>query len=232
MALHQFHYKAAVWANHQFQAYASAGVAWTHFSAADKEAFITPDAVTRLKMDWESRQRSCGVLLFTFTDRFRVLECQLEAHVLLSDEHIHNPYQLSLETNPEVSKALIGKLGSQPSASLNDIMEHVPQGDVMVNSKEQPTQVTWTRMDGKQREPVAEGATTGTVTMIEKWATQYTPTQTKSRSWLPGKRKKWLQTMAQRRKRNRKRRGAEVSVMVARKAATDAGVEENLSASI
>jgi len=53
MALLQFRKKAAVWANHRFLAHASAGVAWEDFSAAVKEAFIPPNAVTRLNWDWE-----------------------------------------------------------------------------------------------------------------------------------------------------------------------------------
>ena len=48
----QFDDNAAVWANHWFPAHASADIAWEDFSAAVKEAFIPPDAVTRLKRDW------------------------------------------------------------------------------------------------------------------------------------------------------------------------------------
>jgi hypothetical protein len=53
-ALLQFRDKVAVWANHCFPAYASTGVTWEDFSAAVKEAFIPPDAVTRLNRNWES----------------------------------------------------------------------------------------------------------------------------------------------------------------------------------
>jgi hypothetical protein len=53
-ALLQFRDKAAVWGNHRFPAHTSAGVAWEDFSAAVKEAFIPPEALTRLKRDWES----------------------------------------------------------------------------------------------------------------------------------------------------------------------------------
>jgi hypothetical protein len=53
-ALLQFRDKAAVWGNHRFPGHTSAGVAWEDFSAAVKEAFIPPDALTRLKRDWES----------------------------------------------------------------------------------------------------------------------------------------------------------------------------------
>jgi hypothetical protein len=53
-ALHQFRDKAAVWANHRFPVYVCTGITWEDFSAAVKAAYITPDAVTRLKRDLES----------------------------------------------------------------------------------------------------------------------------------------------------------------------------------
>jgi len=51
-----------------------------------------------------------------------------------------------------MSKTLIEKLASQPTASLNNVLEHVSQVDTMLNSKKQPTQVTFGTIDDKQRE--------------------------------------------------------------------------------
>jgi hypothetical protein len=151
-ALLQFRDKAAVWANHRFPAYASAGVTWEDFTTAVKEAFIPPDAVTRLKRDWESLRIKGGERVSAFNERFRVLRHQLEPHAPLSDERLRDSYQFKLETNPEASKALIEKLGNQPTASLNDVMDHVSRVDAMLNSKKQSISTTLKRMEGKQRE--------------------------------------------------------------------------------
>jgi len=51
VALLQCHNQAAVWVNHPFAVHASAGVAWEDLSTPVKEAFIPPNAVTRLKHD-------------------------------------------------------------------------------------------------------------------------------------------------------------------------------------
>jgi hypothetical protein len=69
-ALLQFRDKAAVWANHWSPAHASAGIAWEDFSATVKEAFIHPDAVTRLKRDWESPRIKGGKRVSAFNERF------------------------------------------------------------------------------------------------------------------------------------------------------------------
>ena len=151
VALLQFRDKAAVWANHQFPAHASAGVAWEDFSAAVKEAFIPPDAVTRLEQDWESLWNKRGERVSAFNERFKVLQHQLGPHAPLPDECLRDSYQVNLETNPEASKALIEKLESQPTASLNEVMEHISRVDAMLNSNKPPTQVTFKPMEGNQR---------------------------------------------------------------------------------
>ena len=134
--MRQLDNNAAVLANPQFQAYASAGVAWECFPTAVKGAFIPPNTVTRLKMEWESPQIKQGKYILTLTECFWVHECQLELHVPLCNEHLYDPSQLSLETNQDVSTGLNEKLESQPSVSHNEIVEHVSQGDAMPNSKE------------------------------------------------------------------------------------------------
>jgi len=53
-ALHLFRGKAAVWANHQFLAHKSAGIASEDISAGVKQAFIPPDAAARLNWEWKS----------------------------------------------------------------------------------------------------------------------------------------------------------------------------------
>jgi hypothetical protein len=47
---------------------------------------------------------------------------------------------------------LIEKLGNQPAALLNDVMEHVSAVNAMLNSKKQPTSATLKKMEGKQTE--------------------------------------------------------------------------------
>jgi len=81
-----------------------------------------------------------------------VLRHQLEPHAPLSDERLRDSYQVKLESNPEGSKAMIEKLGSQPAVSLNNVMEHVSRVDAMLNNKKPPTQVTFKCMEGKPRE--------------------------------------------------------------------------------
>jgi hypothetical protein len=120
-ALLQIRDKAAVWANHRFPAFACAAVTWEDFSTSVKEVCIPPDAVTRLKRDWESFQIKGGERVSAFNERFRVLRHQLEPHRPLSNERLGESYQFKLETNPEESKALIEKLGNLPTASLNDV---------------------------------------------------------------------------------------------------------------
>jgi len=73
---------------------------------------------------------------------------------------------------------------------------------------------------------------TGAVMLVEKWATLLARAQTRKRSWPHGKRRKRPRTKAQSRRRRRRRRGAEVPMAVARKAATEAEVEENNRASV
>jgi hypothetical protein len=158
VALLKFCDKTAVWANHGFLVHASAGVAWEDFSAAVKEAFIPPDAVTRLKQDWESLCMKGGERASSFDEGFRVLRHQLEPHAPLSVKLLRDSYQFKLESNPEVSMASIEKLESQPTASLNDVMEHVSQVDAMLNSKQPPRHVTVKPMDGKQREGSGGGS--------------------------------------------------------------------------
>ena len=72
-ALLQLCDKAAVWANHRFPAHASAGIAWEDFSAAVKQVFIPPDAVTRLKQDWGLLSMKGDEHVSAFNERFRVL---------------------------------------------------------------------------------------------------------------------------------------------------------------
>jgi hypothetical protein len=76
----------------------------------------------------------------------------LEPHAPLSDERLRDSYQFKLESSPEASKALIEKLGNQPTVSLNDVIEHVSRVDAMLNSKKQPTSTTLKKMEGKQKE--------------------------------------------------------------------------------
>ena len=134
-ALLQFHDEGAVWANHRLPAHASAGIAWEDSSAAVKEAFIPPDAVTRLKWDWESLQIIGGERVWALNDHFRVLRHHLEPHAPLSNKRLHDSYQFKLASNPEASKAFIEKFESQPTASLNDVMEHFSRVDAMLISK-------------------------------------------------------------------------------------------------
>jgi hypothetical protein len=82
----------------------------------------------------------------------------LEPHAPLSGECLHDSYQFKLESTPEASKALIEKLGNQPTVSLNDVMEHVSRVDAMLNSKKQPTSTTVKKMEGKQREGGSSGS--------------------------------------------------------------------------
>jgi hypothetical protein len=89
-ALLQVRDMAAVWANHQFPAHASAGVAWEDFSAAVKEAFIPPDAVTRLKRNGESLYIKGGKHVSGFNECFRVLRHQLDPHAPLCDERLRD----------------------------------------------------------------------------------------------------------------------------------------------
>jgi len=142
--------KAAVWANHQFAAHASAGEAWEDFPPAVKPAFIPPDGATSLIQDWESLWIKSHERVTTFNQSFRVLQHQLEPHAPLSDKCIGNSYQLKLKSNPKASSTLIEKLGSQPTVSLNNIMEHVSRVDAMLNSLMQIVEVTCGRMKRKQ----------------------------------------------------------------------------------
>jgi hypothetical protein len=114
--------------------------------------------VTRLKRDWESLRIKGGERVSAFNERFRVLRHQLEPHAPLSDERLLDSYQFKLESNPEASKALIEKLGNQPTASLNDVMEHVSRVDAMLNSKKQPMSTTLKKMEGKQKEGSGGGS--------------------------------------------------------------------------
>jgi hypothetical protein len=75
----------------------------------------------------------------------------LESHAPLSDKRLCNSFQFKLESNPETSSALIEKLGNQPTASLNDVMEHIIRVDAMLNSKKHPTSTMLKTMEGKQR---------------------------------------------------------------------------------
>jgi hypothetical protein len=68
--MRQFYDKVAVWANHRFPAYATTTVTWEDFSTAVKEAFIPPDAVTRLKHNWESLGIEGGERVSTFNECF------------------------------------------------------------------------------------------------------------------------------------------------------------------
>jgi hypothetical protein len=72
-ALLQFRDQVAVWANHWFPAHPSAGVAWEDFSATVKEAFIPPDAVSRLKQDWQSLRIKVGERVSALNEPFRVV---------------------------------------------------------------------------------------------------------------------------------------------------------------
>jgi hypothetical protein len=148
----QFRNKAAVWANHCLPAHASAGVTWEDFSTAVKEVFIPSDAVTRLKRDWESLHIKGGERVSAFNTCFQVLPHWLEPHAPLADERFRDSYQIKLESDPEASKALIEKFGKLPTASLNDVMDHVFQVDVMFTSKKQPMLMMLQKMEGKLRE--------------------------------------------------------------------------------
>jgi len=139
----QFRGKAAVRANHRFPAHASAGLAWEDFSATVKEAFIPPDALTRLERDWESLPVKVGQRVSAFNEHFRVFRHQLEPHAPPSNECLRNSYQFKLESNLEASKALFEKLGSRPSVSLNDVMERISRLNAMRNSKQPLTEVTF-----------------------------------------------------------------------------------------
>jgi hypothetical protein len=97
--------------------------------------------VNRLRMERESPQIKEGKHIVTLTERFWVHECQLELHVPLWIEHLYDPYQLSLDTDKDVSKGLNEKLGSQLSVTLNESVEHVSQADAMPHTKEQPMNV-------------------------------------------------------------------------------------------
>ena len=144
--------KAWVWDNHRFPAHGSAGVAWEHFSAGVRETVIPPNAVTWSIWDWERLQINSGKCVSTFNEHVWELRHQLEPHAPLSDECLRDSYQLTLDSNPEVSKALIDKLGSQPTASLNDGLENVSRVDARLNSNMQSTQVTFNRMEVTYRE--------------------------------------------------------------------------------
>jgi len=82
----QFGDTAAVCANHQLLVHTSTDIAWEDFSATVKEPLIPPNAVTRLKRDWESLQIKSGYCVVTFNEHFQVLQLQLEPHSPLSDE--------------------------------------------------------------------------------------------------------------------------------------------------
>jgi len=81
-----------------------------------------------------------------------VLRQQLEPHMPHSVKRYCDTYPSKLESNPEEAKTLIEKLGSQPTVSLNEVMEYVSQVDTMLHSKQQLTQVTFTLMEGKVRQ--------------------------------------------------------------------------------
>jgi hypothetical protein len=161
VALLHFRDKAAVWANHNFPVYACADVTWEDFSATVKEAFIPPDAVTRLKRNWESLGIKGGKHMSAFNQCFQLLRHKLEPHVPLFDKCHSNSYQFKLERNPEASKPLIEKLGNQPTVSLNDYMEHVSAVDAMLHSKAHPMWTMHKTMDGKQRENGSSGGCGG-----------------------------------------------------------------------
>jgi len=79
---------------------------------------------------------------------------------------------------------------------------------------------------------VVEEATTGAVMLVEMWATLVARAQSRKRSWPHRLTRRRPRTRVQRRRRKRRRRGVEVQVAAARKAATEAEVEENNTASV
>ena len=82
----------------------------------------------------------------------------MKHHVPLSDERLHDLYQFKLESNPEASKALIEKSGNQPTASLNDVMEHLSRVDAMLNSKKQSMSTMLKKKEGKPKEGSSGGS--------------------------------------------------------------------------
>jgi len=141
-ALHQFCDTSVVWANWRFPVHTSAGVAWDDISAAVRVGFIPLDAMTRLKREWEYLQIYGGKCVSTDNECFWLLRHELEIHVQLSNKRICDSYQFNHLSSPEVSKAGIEKLESEPTALVNDVMEHISRVDAMFNSRRQPSQVT------------------------------------------------------------------------------------------
>ena len=139
-------------ANLRFPVHTSAGVAREDFSTAVNDAFIYRYTLPRLKWDWESLRIKGGECRSTFIEHCELFWHRGDPHAPLSNKCLRDSQLFKVECNPDVSKAFIEILGSQPRAWCNNIMKHVSPQHAMLISNKQLMHMTIKRMDGKQRE--------------------------------------------------------------------------------
>ena len=120
---------AVNWANQRYPE-DTLKVSWDEFSKAMRAEFIPPNALTKLRVEWDQLRIGRSEKVSTFNARFNALRAQLDPYSPSSQAQLLEAYEVKLMTNFEAaqihSQTTYRQMGG---ATLRDIMQQVADMD-------------------------------------------------------------------------------------------------------
>lgn len=120
---------AVNWANQRYPR-DTLKVSWDDFSNAMRAEFIPPNALSKLRVEWDQLRIGRSEKVSTFNTRFNALRAQLDPYSPLSQAQLLEAYEVKLMTNFEAaqihSQTTYRQMGG---ATLRDIMQQVADMD-------------------------------------------------------------------------------------------------------